>query len=212
MSVQRSTSRSVYSEIPDKPNESTVVIAVSVKKKAAYKTLILFSCVADFEVVSAFPYVQYIVCCTKQSEAAPKDPETAPDSVTWPDDIRSIVTLGRRRQGDKMKVKDLTGPTELHRDLHHTQADEGCPTFQGFSVIRRFVKMWQPKRPKNIWFRPTIQRLLNVTTRSESVIDDDEFANRTGMWVQDGQLHVIFCEFHTLKPAEAKHDTGTLTA
>uniref|UniRef100_A0A5K3EJ85 Kringle domain-containing protein n=1 Tax=Mesocestoides corti TaxID=53468 RepID=A0A5K3EJ85_MESCO len=158
----------------------------------------------DFETVSAFPYQQYVVCCVKQPPEAQNTPTTFQTVSTWPEQVRAIVTLGRKRPGDEEKVKDLAGPTELHRDLRQPETDHGCPEFEQYSVIRRFVKMWRPKRYKTLFSRPSIHQLLNVTKAAGD--DKEAFAKRTGMWLQDGLLHAIFCEYQTNRPAEANTD------
>lgn len=164
---------------------------------------ILFHTFLDFEVVSAFPYQQYIVCCVKRSSAPPASESNNNERIsTWPEQVRSIVTLGRKAPGDEEKVKDLTTPTELHRDVKQPEAEEGCPKFSDFSLIRRFVKMWRPKRYKTMFTRPSIFSLLNVTAKGNG--SKEAFANRTGMWLQDGILHVIFCEYQTTRPAAPK--------
>ena len=128
-------------------------------------------------------------------------PTTFERASTWPEHVRSIVTLGRKRPGDEEKVKDLAGPTELHRDLKQPETDEGCPEFEEYSLIRRFVKMWRPKGYKTLIARPSIHLLLNVTSKING--SKEAFAKRTGMWLQDGLLHAIFCEYQTTRPAEA---------
>lgn len=150
--------------------------------------------------VSAFPYQQYIVCCVKQPSHLQNTPTTFQRVSTWPEHVRSIVTLGRKSPGDEEKVKDLAGPTELHRDLKQPETDEGCPEFKQYSLIRRFVKMWRPKRYKTLIARPSIHHLLNVTTGLND--SKEAFAKRTGLWLQDGLLHAIFCEYQTNRPAE----------
>ncbi|KAH9277864.1 Plasminogen [Echinococcus granulosus] len=154
----------------------------------------------DFEVVSAFPYQQYIVCCVKQPSHLQNTPTTFQRVSTWPEHVRAIVTLGRKSAGDEEKVKDLAAPTELHRDLKQPETDEGCPEFQQYSLIRRFVKMWRPKRYKTLIARPSIHHLLNVTAGMND--SKEAFGRRTGMWLQDGLLHAIFCEYQTNRPAE----------
>lgn len=155
---------------------------------------------ADFELVSAFPYQQYIVCCVKQTSVSPATAATNQKVSSWPEQVRTIVTLGRKCSGDEDKVKDLAAPTELHRDLKQPETEEGCPEFEQFSLIRRFVKIWRPKRYKTMFTRPSIFSLLNITAKGNS--SKDAFAKRTGMWLQDGALHAIFCEYQTTRPAE----------
>ncbi|KAM7533029.1 hypothetical protein Aperf_G00000119698 [Anoplocephala perfoliata] len=154
----------------------------------------------DFELTSAFPYQQYVVCCVKQSPNVATTPTTIRRVSTWPENVRAVVTLGRKRPGDEEKVKDLAAPTELHRDVKQPETDEGCPEFEQYSLIRRFVKMWRPKRYKTMFARPSIFSLLNVTAKGNN--SKDAFATKTGMWLQDGLLHAIFCEYQTKRPAE----------
>ncbi|VUZ55970.1 unnamed protein product, partial [Hymenolepis diminuta] len=154
----------------------------------------------DFELVSAFPYQQYIVCCVKQTSVSSATAATNQKVSSWPEQVRTIVTLGRKCSGDEDKVKDLAAPTELHRDLKQPETEEGCPEFEQFSLIRRFVKIWRPKRYKTMFTRPSIFSLLNITAKGNS--SKDAFAKRTGMWLQDGVLHAIFCEYQTTRAAE----------
>ncbi len=56
--------------------------------------------------------------------------------------------------------------------------------------------------------RPSIHQLLNITQKMPD--DKDAVAKRAGMWLQDGLVHVIFCEYQTNRPAEAKVDVSKL--
>nr|VZI08875.1 unnamed protein product [Spirometra erinaceieuropaei] len=165
-----------------------------------------------FEMVAAFPYQQYVICCTKRNATVVESGEfmgtdtdgVGSDSVsTWPDSLRTVTTLGHKSPGDDQKVHDLLTPTELHRDLKKPDAEDGCPAFAGYMLIRRYVKMWQAKRYKTLWTRPSVKQLLNVTAMSDS----EEIARRTGLWMNDGTLYAIFCEFQTTRAAETSSET-----
>ncbi|VDP70633.1 unnamed protein product, partial [Echinostoma caproni] len=157
----------------------------SSKSGKPYCTFVFGSCPKPyFETVGSSIYFNTVLCCTMGSGNA--------DTVEYSKRLRSMVTLGHPTPHDMEMLRGVLGTRVLETNPD-SSGQSTCPEFDGVLLRRRVTEsVIAPSTSPTVPVRLAL--LFNATHVSDSL-----FTAQTGIWMQDGLVHVIYCEYNSKK-------------